>query len=115
MGADGAMIMMRYTRPLWARAGRRHRAAPAKSAIASRRLVCRERSIVRGDGGRFTARADLALKRSEARAGVLRHPWRPHLSFRFLPLPALLKGGSGLRTGRGAWTRLPDGTPYVGR
>src|SRR5215203_1527788 len=27
---------------------------PASPAMSSRRLVCRERSIVRGDGGRFT-------------------------------------------------------------
>src|SRR5688500_13212872 len=31
-----------------------HAAAPARTAMNSRRLVCRERSIVRGDGGRFT-------------------------------------------------------------
>src|SRR5215217_3609739 len=31
-----------------------HAAAPAKPAMTSRRLVCLERSIVRGDGGRFT-------------------------------------------------------------
>jgi hypothetical protein len=38
---------------LAARTGSVHAAAPAR-AINFRRLVCRERSIVRGDGGRFT-------------------------------------------------------------
>ena len=45
-------IAMRRTLPRsWPAAGA---ASPARAARTSRRLVCRERSIVRGDGGRFT-------------------------------------------------------------
>ena len=40
-------------------------AAPPSSVMNSRRLVCRERSIVRGDGGRFMTRPP---SRPEARS-----------------------------------------------
>ena len=54
----------------------------------------------------------MLLDANEARAGVLRH--RPHFTFRFLPLPAFLVGRFiGLRTGRGARTRLREGTGIV--
>ena len=43
---------------------------------------------------------------------MLRH--RPQLSFRFLPFPTFLRCGSGLRIGRGARTRIPEGTRIVG-
>ena len=36
-----------------ARAASGHAAAPPSSAMNSRRLVCRESSILKGDGGRF--------------------------------------------------------------
>ena len=39
----------------------------------------------------------------------------PQFSFRFLPLPAFLRAVHGLRTGRGARTRLPEGTRIVGQ
>ena len=55
-----------------------------------------------------------AVKHERARYAI---PWeRPHFSFRFLPLPAFSWWRFiGLRTGRGARTRLPEGTRIVGQ
>src|SRR5215204_1764292 len=72
--------MRRIATPVWARLGR---TAPSVAAPAKklRRLMSTSRE------------SGLALNRSEARVGVLHH--NPHFSFRFLPLPAFLLGGSG--------------------
>ena len=57
----------------------------------------------------------LPLKRTLLSVPVEHERMLPHFSFRFLPSPPFFGRFTGLRTGRGARTRLPEGARIVGQ
>src|SRR5215207_1899730 len=73
-------------------------AAVADGPMISRLLVCRERSIVGGDGGRFTTPPPSRL---EARCTSVRRPRMSLVLQPFLPFPHSCQGPSPHQQGRG--------------